>query len=379
MADHAGGRKRHSLLDWLEARFQLTETFSFLTSLGIFPLELDNRLPLREALAEASKQPMRSYMRFPRVLGLLAAQLLFFLGLTGVMLAFYYRPTAGEAHQSVTTIVRDVNFGWLVHQSHLWAGRALVVILLLRLVRFFFEGLYKAPREGIWMIAGLGFAVACFADLTGRLLTWDTSGYWSTVRGVETLQGIPIVGPAFVFLIGGTSFDSLALTRSYVLHAALLPLALLLLFHFNLVGVRRVGLSALPGEAGARRGSYRVYAHDLVLLSVLVFGAVITLATLWPQPFGAEVDPFTTPPGTRPPWYLLAAHALLESMPAVVPPLLRGTILLAGLLLVLLLPFLDRSPWRPARERRWSVAAGVAVLALLLYLSWQGYRMEVPQ
>ena len=367
---------KRALFAWLEARFNLTEMFSLLTSFGLFPSELDTRRPLREALDDALGRPLPSYARWPRVLGLLSFILFLFVGVTGILLAFYYEPTAAQAFGSVTTIVRDVNFGWLVHQTHRWGAMVLLGILLLRLWRFYFQGLYKTPREAIWIVAVLTFLAATHADLTGRLLVWDGRGYWTTVRAVEILFMLPVAGPLFAALIGGTDIDSLVLTRFYVLHAMVLPAILLLLFYLHFSSVRRVGLS--PGTGAGRTGqrAFKVYLYNLLILTALIFGGLITLATLLPERFGVAADPLSTLPGARPPWYLLAAHGLVETLPAIVPRTLRGLAVEAILLACVLLPFLDRSPGRTARERRVAILAGVVVLTLWTAFTVIGYRLE---
>jgi cytochrome b6 len=353
--------------------------FSFLTNFGLFPSELDTRKPLREALDESLRRPLPSYARWPRVLGILSFLLFLFLAITGAMLSFYYQPTASEAYESVTSIVRDVQFGWFVHQSHRWAAHALLLILLVRIFRFYFQGLYKKPREALWVLAVLTFLLATHADLTGRLLAWDALGYWTTVRALEVLYALPVLGPVFTFLMGSASINSLVLTRFYILHAATLPAMLLVLFYLNSSGVRRVGLSSLPGESRSGPAVFKVYLHNLLILSVLMFGAIITLTMLLPAPFVPETDPLSTPPGVHPPWYLLAPHALLESLPSIIPRPVRGLLLEGILAAVLLLPFLDRSPWRPARERRAALAIGALVIVALLLLTWHGYQLEAIQ
>ena len=367
---------KRPLLAWLEARFNLTEIFSILASFGLFPGELDTRRPVGEAIDEALRRPLASYARWPRVLGLLSFILFLFVGITGILLAFYYQPTASDAFASVTTIVRDVNFGWFVHQTHRWGAIVLVGILLVRMWRFFVQGLYKPPREAIWIVAVLTFLVATHADLTGRLLVWDSRGYWTTVRAVEILFLLPGLGPLFAALIGGTDIDSLVLTRFYVLHALVLPAILMILFYLHFSSVRRVGLSASDGTGPTGRGSYRVYLYNVIILTVLVFGGLITLATLLPERFGIQADPLSTLPGARPPWYLLAAHGLVESFPALVPRAVRGLVVEAILLACILLPILDRSPGKTARERRLMLALGLAVLLLWAAFTVIGYRLE---
>ena len=375
---HREGAGRR-LVRWIEERFNLTEIFSFLTNFGLFPTELDTRLPLSQALDEALRRPLPSYARWPRVLGVLSFLLFLFLAITGVMLAFYYQPTASEAFASVTSIVRDVSFGWFVHQAHRWGAHLLLLMLLARVVRFYFQGLYKTPREALWILAVLIFLVATHADLTGRLLPWDGRGYWTSVRALETLYAVPILGPAFAFLVGGPSIDALVLTRFYILHVFVLPALLLVLFFLNFSSVRRVGLSPLPGATPAGAAVFRAHLYNLLILTVLAAGALITLATLLPTPYGAPADPYVTVTGARPPWYLLAPHALLESLPRFLPAFIRGLLVLAFLGVVLLLPFIDRAPWQPAGRRRLAIGLGVAVIVLTLLLTWQGYLLEAAR
>ncbi len=377
MAPEAPRSKRWRLIDWLEARFNLTEIVSLFTSFGLFPTELDSTRPLRESIEEAFRKPVPSYARWPRVLGILSFSLFLFLGVTGVMLAFYYQPTPAEAYGSVTTIVRDVHFGWFVHQVHRWAAQILLLILLLRLVRFYFQGLYRSPREALWIVAVLTFALATHADLTGRLLLWDERGYWTTIRGLEILFALPVLGPMFSLIIGGRSVESLALTRFYILHIAILPAMLLALFYLHFSGVRRLGLSSLPGETRSGAAVYKGSLYNLLILFVLMLGGLVTLATLFPVTFGSPADLFVTPPDAHPPWYLLAFHAVIEAMPAFVPRGVRGFLVELIFLAVLLWPFLDRSTWQPAARRRFTIVLGIVFVVVALLLSWQGYRLEV--
>lgn len=364
------------IIAWLEQRFNLTEMFSFLANFGLFPTELDTRKPVAEAVREALSQPLHSYARWPRVLGILSFLLFLFLGLTGLMLAFYYQPSPGMAYESVTILVRDVSFGWFVHQIHGWAANALLLILLVRAWRFYFQGMYKTPREAFWMVAVLTFLVAINADMTGRLLSWTASGYWSTVRSLEIFYSLPGLGALFAFLIGGHTIDAIVLVRFYFLHVVILPLLLLGLFFLNFSAVRRVGLSAQPEQQRTGTGALRVYLYSLLILVLLIFGTLVTLATVIPAPFDQMADPFVTPKGARPPWYLLASHAFYDFLPAGIAGWLRGMLLEALLAGTLLLPFLDRSPGVLPRDRRVAIAAGLVVLVAWLLFTWHGYQIE---
>lgn len=361
---------------WLESRFNLTEMFSFLTNFGLFPQELDTRKPLREAVSEALARPIPSYARWPRVLAIVALALLGFLVLTGVMLAFYYQATPASAYESTTVIVRDVSFGWFVHQVHGWAADALLLVLLVRLWRFYFQGLYRPPREALWILGVLLFLAATHADLTGRLLGWTGHGYWTTVRAIEILYSLPVLGSLFAYLIGGTSVDSLVLTRFYFLHVAVWPAVLVMLLYFTSSGVRRVGLSGPAEGAAGGRAAYTRYLYDLLILTAALLGVLVTLATLLPAPFDRMADPLVTPPGSSPPWYLLASYGFMEAFPSWVPRWSRALLLEGILAACLLVPFLDRSRVRPGEPRRAAVTAGLVVLILWLLFTWYGHRLE---
>lgn len=366
-------RPGRSFLAWLEARVNLTEIVSFLSVFGLLPTELDTRKPLREALSEALRQPLPSYARWPRVLGILSFLLFLFLGVTGMMLAFYYQPTADTAYGSIMLIARDVAFGSLIHQVHRWAATLFLVILALRVVRFFFSGLYGRGREVIWLVAVGTFAFAAFADLTGLLLPWDEQGYWTIVRAREVFDALPLIGPLFAFLVGGRGLDSLVLTRFYVLHIAVYPFALLALFYLHFASVRRVGMSSVPDAPTTR--SLRVVMYDMLLVGLFLVGGLLTLAVLAPHPFGAAADPMSTPPGARPPWYLLAPYALLEALPGFLPGFVRGLLLEGVFLGIVLVPFLDRSGGAGARGRAFFwIGAGLCLLWVLL--TFAGWHME---
>lgn len=367
-------REKRSLLGWIEERVNLTEIVSFLSIFGLLPTELDPRKPLREAMREAMRQPLPSYARWPRVLGILSFILFIFLGVTGTLLAFYYQPTAGDAYASVTSIARDVSFGFLINQIHRWAAVLFLIILAIRIVRFFFGGLYGRGREIIWVAAVVSFVVATFADLSGRLLPWDARGYWTTVRAREAIDALPVLGPLLTFLVGGAALDSFVLTRVYVMHIVVFPVLLLVLFYIHFSSVRRVGMSRVDAPPASR--SFRVALYDVTLLILFLVGTLISLAVLLPHSFDVAVDPLATPPDARPPWYLLAPHALVQMFPAVVPVFARGLFVEAIFVFVLLLPFLDRTGGTGPNRRRY-VMLGVGACAVWVILTASGWYMEV--
>jgi quinol-cytochrome oxidoreductase complex cytochrome b subunit len=359
-------RKREGALEWLEKRINLSEIFSFLTHFGLVFTPVDTTRPFRDVAREVAEKRVPSYSHGPRVLALLAAIGFGIQAITGVLLACYYRPTPEAAFVSTRTIVRDLPVGWFLHQIHAWGAYLLIAVVVLRLLRLFWDALYQAPRELLWW-SGVALVWLAFQfDFTGRLLTWDSHSYWSTVRGLEIVHAVPLVGPLFTFLVGGRVVNEDVLIRFYVLHLLVLPAMFATCIYLTFATIRRVGLRAAPEAPGKGGVTSLEHFYSMSILNVLVFGVLFTLAVLAPFRFLAEADPYTTPSGVRPAWYLLPAHALLHGLPG--PAWAWGTVLLAASVALLLIPQWVRPGGAIARRARlWGIAALTVWIALGVY------------
>jgi quinol-cytochrome oxidoreductase complex cytochrome b subunit len=365
-AEERGARRR--LLAWLDQRVNLTELFSLLSHFGVLYAPMDTSRPLAEAMRDLGSRPLPDVMRWPRVLGPLAALLFGLEAVTGVLLAYYYRPVPEAAFESTRTIVRDLPFGWLLHQMHAWGAWLLVVVVVLRLLRLFWHGLYRAPRELLWFAAVAMVWLVLQADFTGRLLTWDSHAYWAAVRGMEVVFALPLAGPVLAFLLGGRVINEVVLIRFYVLHLVVLPILLLATLYLAAATLRRTGPA--PSETD-RTTTLRDHLFSMTTWGLLLFGGLVTLAALFPFHFGQAADPYRTPAGTRPPWYMLAPYALLQGAPG--PAWLWGTLLLLGAFAVLLIPlWLRVGEAARGRLRAW----GALALAAWLALSLAGLRLD---
>ena len=358
------------VVGWLEERLNLTEIFSFFTTFGLSYGAIDLDKPVEEASREAFARSLPAYTRGPYVLGVLTFLLFAFQGITGMLLSFYYQPSPETAYETTLVIVREANFGWYVHEMHYWGSNFLIALLGVRLVRFFIHAVYKKPRELFWVFGAVLFILSTQASLTGTLLPWDQQSYWSVTRGLEVIGAVPIVGWIVSFAGAGAEVSSALLTRFYVLHVILIPLSMVFFFYLHFATVRRVGLSPLPGDKSEDRPLYPDHILQLLVLFLLVFGVILTLGTIFPAPFWLKADPFTSLTGARPPWYLMPAYAMLELL----PHWFAGTLVLAGLLLLILLPFLERSPHRELKKRPVVAGLAAALCLLAIVLTYLGYR-----
>jgi quinol-cytochrome oxidoreductase complex cytochrome b subunit len=353
-------------LDWLEQRLNLTEIFSFITHFGLVFTPMDTTRPLLDVAREAADRRVPAYARGPRVLALLASIGFGMQLVTGLLLAVYYRPTPEAAFVSTRAIVRDLPLGWFVHQMHAWGAFLLIGVIVLRLLRLFWESLYTAPREVLWWCGvAMGWLVLQ-SDFTGRLLTWDTHSYWSTVRGLEVVYALPVLGPLMAFLIGGPVVTEDVLLRFYVLHVLILPALFAACIYLTFATIRRVGLSPSRAAENPRTQTSVQHLYSMMIMNVLVFGVLVTVAVLLPFRFLSAADPYVTPGGIRPPWYMLAPYALLQGAPG--PAWLWGFFLLVAAFAVLLIPQWVRPDSRIAKHARlWGMAALSVWIALGVY------------
>src|SRR3974377_1608411 len=150
-----------------------------------------------------------------------------FLGLTvtGVMLMFYYVPSVNLAYQNVADLETNVRFGMLIRNLHRWMAHAMVITVLLHMMRVFYMGAYKPPREFNWVCGVILLVLTLLLSFTGYLLPWDQLALWAITVGTNIAGAAPILGGQSRFvLIGGFDVGPNALLRFYTLHVIALPL-----------------------------------------------------------------------------------------------------------------------------------------------------------
>jgi menaquinol-cytochrome c reductase cytochrome b subunit len=176
---------------------------------------------------------------------------------TGVILAFYYKPSPDEAYESIQMITNDLTLGWLVRGMHRWGASVFIILLFLHMGRVFLFGAYKYPRELNWLLGVLLLVLAMLEGFTGYLLPWDQTAYWATVVGINLNATAPFLGPFLAdFLRGGQEIGTNTLSIFYSMHMLLIPGGLILLITLHIYLVIRLGVTSPPWSkeaAGAPR------------------------------------------------------------------------------------------------------------------------------
>jgi quinol-cytochrome oxidoreductase complex cytochrome b subunit len=167
--------------------------------------------------------------------------------LTGIFLTVYYVPTPEEAYSSIQYIMNEVAFGWLVRGMHHWGATLMVVVVFLHMLRVFYYGAYKYPREVTWLTGALLLLVTLGLGFTGYLLPWNQRAYWATAVGSSIVGTVPLVGDFLLRVIrGGDELTILTLSRFYGVHIWFLPASLFGVIGVHLYLVIRNGISNMP-------------------------------------------------------------------------------------------------------------------------------------
>ncbi len=371
------------------------------------------------------------------VFGVLSMVTLVIQIVTGIFLTMHYKPDAAKAFESVEYIMRDVPWGWLVRYMHSTGASAFFIVVYLHMFRGLLYGSYRKPRELVWIFGVAIFLCLMGEAFMGYLLPWGQMSYWGAQVIINLFAAIPFVGPDLALLIRGDYVvGDATLNRFFSFHVIAIPLVLLGLVAAHIFALHDVGSNNPDGiEIKARKDAsgrpldgipFHPYytVHDLMGVSVflMIFSAVLFFA---PEMGGyfleynnfIPADPLKTPAHIAPVWYFTPYYSMLRAttdpMVNVLSALLglgalmavwkggfsgmvkAGLVIAAAVTIVLLktfdakfwgvvvmgaavmilfvLPWLDRSPVKSIRYRPgWHKLVYGVFVAVFLVLGWLG-------
>ncbi|WP_104744609.1 cytochrome b [Helicobacter acinonychis] len=332
-------------------------------------------------------------INFLWAMGVILLTLFGVLVVSGIFLLMYYKPDAKMAFDSVNfTIMQEVAYGWLWRHMHATAASMIFVIIYIHMFVAIYYGSYKKGREMIWISGMILFVVFSAEAFSGYMLPWGQMSYWAAAVITNLFGGIPFIGADVVEWIRGNYVvaDS-TLTRFFMLHVFLLPIAIILLIGVHFYSLRIPHVNNQEGEEidfeleekkfieGKKKES-KVIPFWPVFLSKDIFvvcAFMVFFFYLVCYHYDFAMDPINferanslkTPPHIYPEWYFLWSYEVL-----------RGFFFSADLglmafgvaqVIFFLLPFLDRSPVvAPAHKRSafmvwfWLVIIDMIVLTI---------------
>jgi menaquinol-cytochrome c reductase cytochrome b subunit len=340
--------------------------------------------------------------------------------ITGIFLTMIYVPSTTEGWESLNWIRRHDEFASIVRGMHLWGAYVLLFVLGLHMVRTFFSGSYKRPRETNWLSGVVLFVLVLGLSITGAMLPWDQAAYWTAVVVTNIPSYTPVIGIYLRTLWRGGEFTGpITLLRTYGIHIWILPALLFTFIGIHLYLLRKhaefgsyvnyrgffrtlrprsvipgeeqeVWPEAVPPEQREMEPPYPGVPTDDewaapletddfypdqtfkdAIVSLICIGIVFAFGIGIGAPLEAAATQNTTTYTPVPEWFYLPLDQLLVLAPKQLISLALW-VPLAGLLLLAILPFVDCGRERNPFERPAVMIVGGLIVLFMLVLTALG-------
>jgi ubiquinol-cytochrome c reductase cytochrome b subunit len=309
---------------------------------------------------------------------------------TGIFLTFHYSPSTATAWESTKYLMEKVPFGHFVLSLHYWGASAMIAFMAMHLLQGLLWGAYKKPRELQWVVGVLLFIMTLVLGLTGYLLPWDLNALLASRVAINISGNAPILGPAVLqFLQDGNGIGTMTISRFFGIHVWLVPALLIGLVGMHLAIFRWNGPAGPPIDEAPKLKPGRFWPEQLFMdtvLSFAMFALIVALSWISPAPLDDKADPNNESFVPYPAWYFLALYALLDIVGTFPPQIVQLATLFATIIgptllvvLLLVLPFVDRNPSRRLSRRPWVLGGTALVMIGAVALSFIGQSNVVNQ
>lgn len=342
--------------------------------------------------------------------------------ISGTFLTFFFNPSMAHvtydgayaplkgtemsiAYASSLDISFEIRGGLLMRQVHHWGALLFVAAMGLHMLRTFFTGAFRKPRELNWVIGFLLFLMGMAAGFTGYSLPDDLlSG--NGLRIIDgMLKGIPVVGTAVSSgFFGGEFPGTEVISRLYSLHIMIVPALLLVLvaLHMALLIINKHTQYPGPGRTESNVVGYPVlpvYAAKAAGFFFIVFGVIMAIsATFTINPIWnyGPYDPSPVSAGTQPDWYIGWLDGALRLAPGNLDMVIFGNTYPMGILIPMVIslvflaivavyPFLEQWVTGDRREhhildrpRNAPTRTGIGVAGVVFYgILWAGASTDL--
>jgi len=321
--------------------------------------------------------------------------------ISGIFLLMYYKPDVNMAFDSVNfTIMQDVAYGWLFRHIHGVAASVVFLVMYIHMFTGIYYGSYKRGREMIWISGMLLFVLFSAEAFSGYMLPWGQMSYWAAYVITNIFGGIPFIGDELVVWIRGNFYVSDAtLTRFFMLHVFLVPLAIIGAIALHFYALRIPHVNNQKGEeidfeeeankykAGNKKRSKVIpfwpvfLSKDIFVLSaflIFFFYLVFYHYNFAMDPVNFDpADGLKTPAHIYPEWYFLWSYEVLRGFFFDIAGIKAADLGLIAFgiaqVVFMLMPWLDRSPTvAPANQRPYFRVWFWLMLVVLIVLTVYG-------
>ncbi|HIP12742.1 MAG TPA: cytochrome bc complex cytochrome b subunit [Arcobacter sp.] len=334
---------------------------------------LDDRLGVRTLnRVMATEYWIPKNINFLWAMGMILAVVFGFLLISGIFLTMYYKPDVNLAFDSVNyTIMQEVGYGWLFRHIHGVAASVVFLLIYIHMFTGIYYGSYKQGREMIWISGMLLFVTFSAEAFSGYMLPWGQMSYWAgmVITNLFSMGSLELNG-VVEWIRGDYVPGDAYLTRFFMLHVFLLPLAIIgvIVLHFGSLRIPHVNnqegeiidfdeeaakyLAGNTKEAKVIRFQWDFLSKDFMVMAFFLFFFFYLVF----YHFNFAMDPVNfdmanglkTPAHIYPEWYFLWSYEILRPFSKDVGLMAFGF----SQVIFMLLPFLDRSPNAIPAHRR---------------------------
>nr|YP_009300659.1 cytochrome b [Turritopsis dohrnii]ALK27160.1 cytochrome b [Turritopsis dohrnii] len=296
--------------------------------------------------------------------------------ITGIFLAMHYCADVNLAFASVSHIMRDVNYGFLLKYIHANGASAFFLCVYIHIARGLYYGSYL--RTHLWYSGIAIFLIMMLTAFIGYVLPWGQMSFWGATVITNFLSAVPYIGNDIVqWVWGGFSVSNSTLNRFFSLHY-LFPFLLAGLIIIHLVLLHTKGSNNPTGlDSNSDKVPFHIYFttkdfYGFILLIIVICSLVFYYPNTLGDPENfINANPLVTPVHIMPEWYFLFAYAILRA----IPNKLGGVIaLVISVVILAILPWVHTSnlkglTYRPiAKLFYWMFAAN------FIFLTWIGSK-----
>lgn len=301
--------------------------------------------------------------------------------LTGIILAIHYTPNIDFAFSSCAHIRRDVNYGWLIRNTHANGASIFFICIYLHIGRRLYFSSYYITE--VWNIGIILFLLTIGSAFLGYVLPWGQIRFWGATVITNLLSAIPYIGKILVTWIwGGFALDNATLNRFFTFHFVV-PFLILAITVIHLLFLHQSGSNNPIGISSNENKTpfhWLYSSKDILGILVLTIGLII-LSLFFPFYLGdpdnwVPANPLQTPIHIKPEWYFLWAYAILRS----IPNKLGGVIaIFAAIIILFVVPYLYLQTYASLAFYPLSQILFWSFTALFMLLTWIGGRpIETP-
>ncbi|GAA0412251.1 cytochrome bc complex cytochrome b subunit [Cocleimonas flava] len=360
---------------------------------------VDERFPLMETWkAHMSEYYAPKNFNAWYYFGVLAMLVLVIQIVSGIFLTMHYKPDAELAFASVEYIMRDVPGGWFIRYMHSTGASAFFIVVYFHMFRGLMYGSYKGKRELIWLI-GMVIYLALMAEaFMGYMLPWGQMSFWGAQVIINLFNTIPLVGESLsLWIRGDFVISDPTLNRLFAFHVAAVPLILVALVFVHIVALHTVGsnnpdgveIKKLKNEKGIPLDGvpfhpyYTVHDIPAIVVFLMVFFSIIFFA---PEMGGyflehanfEPANPLKTPEHIAPVWYFTPFYTVLRAV--TLSPFMGTLAMFGAIIMLFLLPWLDRNPIKSWRYRNTAHMLNLAIFAaVFIILGYLGVKAVTPE